>query len=148
MNSGSRAGRILIGVVGVATGLIPLLVDTNPTHLFNSLWAPHARYHGALQIWAWLVSGSLALWLVRTAHGADAALRMQLAALLPAASWAGLFVALAVPGTSPWPDGYPQPAPLPGNVYMAGVMMTLCGLGYWLDRRARAQQAAPALETV
>lgn len=147
MNSSPRTGRILIGVVAVATGLIPLLVDTNPTHLFNSLWAPHARYHGALQIWSWLVSGALALWLVLTAHGADAALRMRVAALLPSASWAGFFVALAIPGTSPWPDGFPQPAPLPGNVYMAGVMMTLSGVGFWLDSRARAR-SAPAQETV
>ncbi|MBT4740627.1 MAG: hypothetical protein HN793_11095 [Rhodospirillaceae bacterium] len=43
--------RILLTISALAYGFTPALVDLGDGHIFNDLWAPHARFHGV-----WLLS--------------------------------------------------------------------------------------------
>ncbi|KAK4972597.1 hypothetical protein LTR28_012123 [Elasticomyces elasticus] len=38
-------GRWLLTVSAVFTGIAPIVVDWNETHVYNPLWPPHAKFH-------------------------------------------------------------------------------------------------------
>ena len=56
--------RILLTVAALQYGLIPILVDLSPSHVFHSDWPPHSRFH---MVWLLTSSAGLAVfvtWLV------------------------------------------------------------------------------------
>ncbi len=57
----TKTTQILLTLVCIQTGLVPLLADINPSHLFHEGWLPHARFHTA---WAITVSAGLALYVL------------------------------------------------------------------------------------
>ncbi len=51
--------KLLITLAILSYGVVPLIADLNPTHLFHPDWTPHARLHAA-----WLLASSSAIALV------------------------------------------------------------------------------------
>ena len=56
--------RILLTIAAVQYGLVPLVIDLSPSHVFHNEWPPHARFH-----MVWLLSlsvsvGSFVVWLI------------------------------------------------------------------------------------
>ncbi len=51
--------KLLITLAILSYGLVPLIADLNPTHLFHPDWTPHARLHAA-----WLLASCSAIALV------------------------------------------------------------------------------------
>lgn len=39
--------KIAVSAATLFYGFVPAIADLNDTHLFNPLWSPHARFHGA-----------------------------------------------------------------------------------------------------
>jgi len=56
-----RTAQILLTLVTLQTGLVPLLADLNPSHIFHDGWLPHARFHTA---WAITVGAGLSLYVL------------------------------------------------------------------------------------
>jgi hypothetical protein len=48
-------GRVLMSLAAAEVGVIPLLIDLGPSHIYNPAWPAHARFHG---VWL-LASGGL-----------------------------------------------------------------------------------------
>jgi len=48
--------RILLTIAAVQYGLVPLVIDLSPSHVFHTHWPPHARFH-----MVWLLSLSLSI---------------------------------------------------------------------------------------
>ncbi len=134
-----RISRLMLSGAAIGTIVGTGRADLNHTHVFNSTWPPHARFHSAAG-WG-TVAGSqlLALWLLwrpgqRTA---DSDLAVKTAAVLPMISWAPFFVALAVPGTAveDEPGHLPRIAGVPANLVPATLVPAISALGYVLHRR-------------
>lgn len=124
-----RSSRILVTIAAVATTVIPPVADLNQTHMFNPLWAPHARYHGWVFLIVNVVSGLAALWLLYGAPSRrDDVFALRVAAFLPALNWGPQLVAAFMPGASSWPDGLVSKPPLPvaGNVFLSAILVVLC----------------------
>lgn len=45
--SGIRTGRILLSIVAAVTSVGTYIADWNETHIYNSTWPPHAKFHNA-----------------------------------------------------------------------------------------------------
>ena len=55
--------RILLTIAAVQYGLVPLIIDLSPSHVFHAEWPPHARFH---MVWLLSLSASMgvfAVWL-------------------------------------------------------------------------------------
>jgi len=51
-------GRVLMSFGTAMAGVVPLIVDLSPTHVFNPAWPAHARLH---EVWLLSTGGLLAL---------------------------------------------------------------------------------------
>jgi len=133
--------RALITLVALVTSLAPEIADFNATHLENPQWSAHARYHGVLLACTMVAIGTVSVALVwRPFPAGERRLRVALAAGLPAAVWGGFFIALAFPDASSWPDGVTHTMIVAPNVLVAGVLMALAALAWWLDRATRTAE--------
>src|SRR5258708_10117960 len=94
----ARVGRLLVTTAVLGSGIGHALADLNRTHVFNSRWMPHARFHVASAV-ATNVGWSIAsLWLLRRPGTRDEReLALKIAALCPILSYAPFFIAVAVP---------------------------------------------------
>ena len=56
--------RILLTIAALQYGVVPLIIDLSPSHVFHADWPPHARFH---MVWLLTLSTSIAMfaiWLV------------------------------------------------------------------------------------
>lgn len=56
--------RILLTIAALQYGVVPLIVDLGPSHVFHEHWPPHARFH---MVWLLTLATSIAaftVWLV------------------------------------------------------------------------------------
>ena len=134
-----RASRLLLSGAAVGTITGTARADLNRTHVFNPVWPPHARFHGAAG-WG-TVAGTqlLALWLLwrPSTSAAEHELAVRNAALLPTIAWAPFFTALAIPGTAveDQPGLLPRVGGVPLNLVPATLVPALAAVGYLLHRR-------------
>ena len=129
-------GKILIIIAALATLALPNLAIWNDTHIFSELWSPHARFHGAWQVLSSSGLSIIALALVlKSKTSGD--LHIKLAAALLIMYWSCLFLAMLVPGTALADPGkaYGQLFGIPLNPIIAGTIIFLSSLGYWLNTR-------------
>ncbi|HEY7295854.1 MAG TPA: DUF6640 family protein [Dehalococcoidia bacterium] len=136
-----RISRLMLSGAAIGTILGTGRADLNRTHVFNSKWLPHARFHSAAG-WG-TVAGSqlLALWLLwRPGRQAgEDELAVRTAALLPAIAWLPFFAALATPGAGVEDEAghLTRIAGVPSNLVAAAVVPAISALGYALHRRGR-----------
>jgi hypothetical protein len=126
-----KAARLVLSVPALGTALVPLIADTGSSHLSNPLWAPHARYHGALLVIDMLGLGCLSMALLWMRAWPEAlVLRFRIVALIVGVCWGSFLVALLVPGASVWPDGANHEGmPVNPNVVMAVVFVAMAAFG-------------------
>ncbi len=132
-------GKMLISLAAIITSVVPFLADWNDSHLFSPHWSPHARFHGAVSLGMTTMLSSLALWLLwRRSPDQDAAVTVS--AAIPIAYWGPFFLAPLVPGTAVEDPGHRLVRILgvPSNLMGAGATTVTAGLGWYLDRRLRA----------
>ena len=133
-----RASQAVLSGAAVGTIVGTGWADLNRTHVFNSRWPPHARFHGMAGWGTITASEMLALRLVwrRVETPAERDLAVRVAALLPMLAWAPFFVALATPGArvEDVPGQLPRVVGIPLNLIPATLVPAMSALGYWLHR--------------
>jgi hypothetical protein len=94
--------RVLLTGVLVSSSVLSFVLDWSPNHLFNPLWHPHARFHGALLLFLLAGVAATGVWgLWRRTEEPVAAVRM--AAGISLSFWTPLFYITSVlPGSTSW----------------------------------------------
>lgn len=83
--------QILLTITSLGYSLIPLIFDSNSTHMTNPLWVPHARFHVVWQVYSFVGFALLALWMI---WFADFPQHLWVAAIMSAVAYGGFFVAV------------------------------------------------------
>lgn len=134
-----KLGKSILSFVLVVGAILATAVDWNTTHLFNPAWHPHARFHDAMFIFSHDGVSLIALWLLWR-QSKEPGLGLKVAALLSVVAWTPFFyIATLIPGTSPlatenMPVLRVAGMSFPPNVIIAGVLLLLTAVGYWLGR--------------
>jgi len=85
-------GRGLLALANVITMAAPVAADWNDSHIFNSRWPGHARFHGVTALTMATTLSALNVWSV-CSGGHDRDTVRFFAAAVPVAYWAPFFVA-------------------------------------------------------
>jgi hypothetical protein len=134
MNDVAHAGQVVISLALVLGLVASLSFQWNTTHVFNTTWHPHARFHAVQLCLFFAVLSAGAVWMTWWAP-VGPGVAAGVAAAVPISFWAGEFVALTVPGTDPSPDpNNPNTFSLMGitvhgNLFFATVMITASIVG-------------------
>jgi hypothetical protein len=141
----SKTAKYLLTFIVLVTIIIPTIMDFNDTHMTNPLWAPHARFHWSIQWYSITTLNCMALYLIWGNYKEKGSrLSTVFAVLSPILFWGSFFPSLLMPGTSPWPDGVVPFATYPPNIFIAGILVTLSILSFWLEMRSRPKHALAA----
>lgn len=137
----TRVSRFVLSGAAIGTAIGTARADLNDTHVFNSKWPPHARFHSAAAWGTVLGSQLLSLWLLwRPGQSSvERDLGVRIAALLPTIAWTPFFFAAALPGTAveDEPGHLRRVAGLPINLVVATLLPVVSGVGYALHRQGR-----------
>ncbi|NTX11357.1 acetyltransferase [Myxococcus sp. CA056] len=134
---GSLVGKGLVTFVAGVTMVGPFLADWNATHLFNPLWPPHARFHGAQTMLLGLGLGACALGFTWWS-GRDAGPRPRTGMLFASLYWLAQLGSIAFPGTAfvdPERAGTGQVLGIPAQVVLSAVLLGLLCAASLLERR-------------
>jgi hypothetical protein len=138
-------GRLVLSLADVLTAIVPFVADWNDSHLFSRHWSPHARFHGVVSLGMTATLSTASLWRLWRPGGTRPREAATFAALIPLAYWGPFFVAPLVPGTGVEDRGHELRRVLgvPPNLLGAAATVATAGVGWYLDRRLRAE-ASPA----
>jgi hypothetical protein len=92
--SPSVGPRLLASSVAVLAIVAPAAADYNSTHIFNPLWTPHAKFHGAHTIFLGAALGLCSLYLIWTKRA------FLLGLTVGALFWTTQALAATLPGTA------------------------------------------------
>lgn len=100
IQAGAQAGGYVLSASLVLTVAISIAADLNTTHLFNSAWPPHAKFHDVAMLNLLTGISVIALWLLwRPSH--EPHIAAMVAGLVPIIFWSAFFWAsILVPGVS------------------------------------------------
>ena len=90
----------LISLLALFTAISPFLADFNATHVYNSAWPGHARFHNGQTMTLGLLSGLLSfyfLWVKRTSTALE---NLKVACLFAALYWLAMAPAILYPGAT------------------------------------------------
>ena len=133
-------GKGLITLVALwATGG-SYLFDWNATHIYNSHWPPHAKFHNAQTMLLGTALGLLALW-VLWAQPVAYWQKLRLSVILASFYWLTQAGAILFPGTALHDPEFTHPGQLPAQLLVDVVMLGLLLLAYALEL-ARLKRAA------
>lgn len=143
----TKTGRVLLSVAAIATLVVPALADLNTSHIFNPQWTPHAKFHDIVLLCMTLGLSPIALWLLWR-QSPDKQAGITVAALIPGIFWGAFFIAVLVPGSALTDQPGPPPLNILGvrmhpNIVLAGIVVVLTVLGYWLYRRGDVSGSNP-----
>jgi hypothetical protein len=138
-----RIAAMLLTLIAIVYGIIPLLVDLTPTHIFHPLWTPHARFH---VVWQISVNTMLGLLTVGLAWwpGPNRSLRLKLASLLGCIALGGFVVAALTSsmygGSLSEPGGVPPVAGMDVNalVFLPALVIQLIAVGLALSSSSKS----------
>jgi hypothetical protein len=94
-----RIARWIVTIVALFTMVSPFLADWNRTHVYNSHWPPHAKFHGGQTVFLGALTGALALWCLWRRRG-DELKRIGEAAVLSSLYWISQALAILTPGAA------------------------------------------------
>jgi hypothetical protein len=137
MRSGRLLGRSLLTLANAITVAAPLAADWNDSHVFNTRWPGHARFHGVTALAMTVSLATLSVWSLWS-EGTDPTTTRLFAAAVPAAYWAPFFAAPLVPGVTIEDEPHPVPrlAGVPTNLLGAAATTATALAGWYVDRRA------------
>jgi hypothetical protein len=136
-HDGRMFGRSLLTLANVITALAPLAADWNDSHIFNTRWPAHARFHGVTALAMSTTLSSANVWSVWSADG-DRATARFFAAAVPVAYWAPFFLAPLVPGAAVDDPRHPvgRVAGVPISLLGAAATTATAAAGWLIDRRS------------
>jgi hypothetical protein len=127
-----------------ASSSLSFILDWSPNHLFNPLWHPHARFHGALLLFflaGVALTGTWLLW----RRSAEPETAVTVAALLSASYWLPLFYIPYLLPSSSWWAGRPGSEPHVAdvvfypNLAVAALFLVLTAVAVVWSRRIAAR---------
>lgn len=129
----SMVGRLLLSLVAVFTAVSPFYADWNETHLFNPLWPPHAKFHGAHTMAMGALLGASALAFLWLRNSKAPRLPLLAGTIFTSLYWVGQAIAFAFPQVA-WTDPNLLPPgqtmqSLPIQVPLLLIVLTLIALG-------------------
>ena len=90
----------LISFVALFTAISPFLADFNSTHVYNTAWPGHARFHNGQTMTTGLLCGLLSLYFLWFRTAATALENLKLGTLFAAFYWLAMAPAILYPGTT------------------------------------------------
>ena len=141
-----RLSRLLLTAILAGSAIASFALDWSANHLFNPLWHPHARFHGALLLFFLAGVAGTGIWMLwRPTQEPVAAVRAT--AALTLSFWTPLFYITSVlPGSTSW-AGMPGADPrLSGslvtpNLIVAAVVVALIVIATGIAGRPIAPSA-------
>ena len=134
MSRRDLVGRLLLSVTVLSVAMAPLTADLNESHIYNSDWPPHARFHTAVLMLLSIGLSLIGLWLLwrRTSEFRT---YVFVAMLIPVLSWGSFFLALLLPGTGAEdvPGELPRVVGLPVNLFVAAMFILVSVVAWWLS---------------
>ncbi|WP_442948769.1 DUF6640 family protein [Nostoc sp.] len=94
------AGKILISLVAIFTGVSPYLADWNITHIYNPAWTPHAKFHNAQTMVLGAMLGFLAIYCLWFRQGITKKQKLNEATVLTSLYWLAQLPAILFPGSA------------------------------------------------
>ncbi|KAF8184062.1 hypothetical protein K438DRAFT_1124072 [Mycena galopus ATCC 62051] len=151
-------GKALITLVALITSTGCFVADWNESHIYNPTWPPHAKFHNGQTMTMGALLGVATLWYLyaplklpiptvseKGSNGIWATVRrdaelanLRTAVLLGALYWVTQASGYLYPGSAgfdavPGIDGQGQDNLVQAKLDM--VLLTILGLGWWLERR-------------
>ncbi|MFE1174396.1 DUF6640 family protein [Streptomyces sp. NPDC058773] len=109
------AGKVMLSLVAVFTGVSPYVADWNATHVLNPLWPAHARFHnGQTMAMGTLLALATLYFVWRRRGDADSSLRA--AVVLAGLYWVSQAAAILYPGAAYFDPQFDKP-----GMYVAGL---------------------------
>ncbi|TGN56724.1 hypothetical protein E4L95_13835 [Paracoccus liaowanqingii] len=132
------ASSLLFSFVAIATALAAHLADYSDTHLFNSAWSGHAKYHAAHTMALSALLGALTLFF-SWRPGGDALTNLLAAAGFAGVYWVTQAGAIHYPNTLYFDPEFDLPKNyilgLPAQAMFQIVFLSLTGIGVILGLR-------------
>jgi hypothetical protein len=149
MKRRALAGRTLISLIAVQTGVGSFFFDFTDSHVFNDHWSPHARFHGAMGVFLGAGMSLLSLWYTWRKAG-DARTNLQVGAWFAALYFMSFFPSALVPGAGFSDPDHPVPmvGGLSPQAIEGGISLALVVLGYALARASTAPSPSPVREEI
>jgi hypothetical protein len=126
----SVVGKTLISATAVGQMIGPFVFDFNETHIYNSSWPPHAKFHNAQTMSSGVALGVVTL--INLWRSGSGRVGLDAAALSASVYWVSQLSAFFYPGTAsvdpPGKDDWPQLR------YTIPILAAI-GTGYVLARR-------------
>ena len=125
-------GKLLTSIVALYAAFGSYAFDWNKTHIFNSRWTPHAKFHNAQDMLLGTVSGLLALYVIWV-QKSEARYRLWLSSALAGMYWITQFGAIFFPGTALIDPEFSYPGQPPAQLIVDIVMVVLLTMAYVLE---------------
>ncbi|MGW7361887.1 DUF6640 family protein [Streptomyces sp. NPDC054841] len=124
-------GKVLLTLTSLVTMTGAYIADWNETHIYNSNWPPHAKFHNAQTMSMGAALGLLGLYLLWVHRGAWTRSLVQVIVVTESLYWITQLSAIFYPGTA-LVDGDWVPPIQPA---LATTMLILNALAYVLEHR-------------
>ncbi|MDQ3062041.1 MAG: acetyltransferase [Acidobacteriota bacterium] len=100
VNTRWAIGKLLISLVAVFTSVSPYLADWNETHIYNSIWTPHAKFHNAQTMVLGALLGLLAIYCLWFRRALSDQQKLNKGVVLASLFWLAQLPATFFPGTA------------------------------------------------
>ncbi|MCX5449307.1 DUF6640 family protein [Streptomyces nigrescens] len=135
----ATAGKVLLTVVAVFTGISPYVADWNETHVLNPLWPPHAKFHNGQTMAMGTLLAVATLFFVWRRRG-DARSHLYAATGFAGLYWVSQAAAILYPGAAYFDHPFDTPdmhvMGLPVQAVIEIVMLGLIAAAVALSRPA------------
>ncbi|RAO72243.1 uncharacterized protein BHQ10_008255 [Talaromyces amestolkiae] len=130
-------GRTLLSLVALTTMVGGYIADWNETHVYNPRWPPHAKFHNGQTMSMGAVLGLTTFYFLygwpaqSSQSAATQRLSLHTASWVASLYWITQLSALFYPGSLAVDPEFGEGAP---QVYICAVLLSLIGVGLWLER--------------
>ena len=143
----TRTENWIVTFVALVTMFGGFLADYNETHIFNSRWTPHAKYHTGQTISLGFALGLSALYFVWRRKG-DQPFQFRAALLVASLYWVTQLTAGLFPGVAfvdpEFADRVPTLGGIPVQIVVDAALLGLLAVAYIMRRAWREPGPRPA----
>jgi hypothetical protein len=100
MNKKLNLSRFTISLIAIFTSVSPFLADFNKTHVFNPLWAPHAKFHNGQTMTLGLICGIISIYFLWFRKVSTDIENLKMSCLFAAFYFLAMAPAILYPGTA------------------------------------------------
>ena|SRR5437764_11589233 len=133
----------LLTLLAVWTTVNGVVADFNYTHLLNPAWSPHAKFHDWVSVVTAILCGLAALF-YHWRGGEESLDHLEFSTVLQFLFWLALILGYTFPGVTGTTGEHPEFVPKVlgirlNEAFLSITSMIFIALGYWFERRRRAQ---------